>query len=163
MAGYHQQDAHEYFQAMLDQLHEASGCEIDNSKTCDCIYHQTFYGKLRSTVTCLECHNITTSEDPIIDLSLDLRHQVKKRKLDPKTASTDVPLELSTCLKNYTSPEKLQVDAYTCMSAQCGNTPKRARKHLTIKKLPPTLCIQLKVSINLSANHLLMNHGILPY
>ena len=49
------------------------------------------------------------------------------------------------CLRNFTSPEKLAPDAYSCRSKECANTPQRARKHLTIKKLPPTLCIQLKV------------------
>ena len=147
LAGYQQQDAHEYFQFMLDQLHHTSGCTNGNtSKTCECLYHQTFFGKLRSTVTCLQCRNITTAEDPIIDLSLDLRHQVKKRKLDSKTASAEAPLELSTCLKNFTTPEKLQIGDYICKSEECNDTPQRARKHLTIKKLPPALCIQLKAS-----------------
>ena len=146
LAGYQQQDAHEYFQSMLDQLHSSSGCiKNKDSKACNCLYHQTFFGKLRSTVTCLQCHNITVAEDPIIDLSLDLRHQVKKRKLDAKITGTEVPLDLLTCLKNFTTPEKLQIDAYTCKSTTCGNTAQRARKHLTIKKLPPTMCIQLKV------------------
>ena len=132
---------------MLDQLHGSSGCmKSKDSKACNCLYHQTFFGKLRSTVTCLQCRNVTVAEDPIIDLSLDLRTQVRRRKLDPKTASTEAPLDLSTCLKNFTTSEKLQTDAYTCKSDECGNTPQKARKHLTIKKLPPTLCIQLKVS-----------------
>jgi len=87
-----------------------------------------------------------------VDLSLDLRQQVKRRKLDPKTAggkasTGEEPLELIACLKNFTTPEKLGVDAYTCRSKECGNSPQRARKHLTIKKLPPTLCIQLKVHL----------------
>jgi ubiquitin carboxyl-terminal hydrolase 22/27/51 len=80
-----------------------------------------------------------------MDLSLNLRQQVKRRKLDPKVNGAETPLELSTCLKNFTSSEKLEVDAYTCQSKECGATPQKARKHLTIKKLPPTLCIQLKV------------------
>ena len=89
---------------------------------------------------------MTVSEDPIIDLSLDLRQQIKKRKLEPKSPSIGHPLDLITCLKNYTSPEKLPNDAYTCRSEECGDTPQRAKKHLTIKKLPPALCIQIKVA-----------------
>ena len=103
-------------------------------------------------MTCLACRNQTTAEDPIVDLSLDLRQQAKRRKLGPKPAGTktppeDAPLELVQCLRNFTGPEKLAPDAYTCRSRECGNTPQRARKHLTIKKLPPTLCIQLKVGL----------------
>lgn len=144
---------------MLDQLHSSSGCmKSKDSKACSCLYHQTFFGKLRSTVTCLQCRNVTVAEDPIIDLSLDLRTQVKRRKLDPKTAGTEAPLDLSTCLRNFTTSEKLQTDAYTCKSDECGNTPQRARKHLTIKKLPPTLCIQLKVSEPFLSGNVYIKH-----
>ena len=130
------------------------------------------------------------SEDPIVDLSLDLHQQVKKRKLGPKkdskpeaktkskpdpksiskagfntnvkadakpesvsdpkldTGGTDLelPLELSNCLKNFTSPEKLIGD-YNCKSMECDSTAQRAMKQMTIKKLPPAMCIQLKVCV----------------
>lgn len=150
LAGYHQQDAHEYFQSLLDHLHSNSTGKSEDSRSCRCQFHQTFWGKLRSTVTCLTCKNVTTADDPMNDLSLDLRQQAKKRKLGTKTAGAkaqpdEAPLELIDCLHNYTSPEKLGEDSYTCRSDSCGNTPQRARKHLTIKKLPLTLCIQLKV------------------
>ena len=155
MAGYQQQDAHEYFQSLIDHLHNStrtpsSTFDTKDSKNCSCLFHQIFYGKLRSTVTCLSCRNQTTADEPFVDLSLDLRQQAKRRKLDPKPAGTktppeDAPLELTQCLRNFTRQEKLAPDAYTCRSKECGNTPQRARKHLTIKKLPPTLCIQLKV------------------
>ena len=81
----------------------------------------------------------------MIDLSLDLRGQVKRRKLQPTSPGAEVPLDLLDCLKNFTSPEKLAPDGYTCKSIECNNTAQSARKHLTIKKLPPSLCIQLKV------------------
>lgn len=146
LAGYRQQDAHEYFQSLLNHLHSSEVSPKERTtKNCSCIYHQTFFGRLRSTVTCLKCKNITTAEDPIIDLSLDLRNQVKRRKLEPKVITGEEPLELSGCLKNFTSPEKLGPDAYTCKSPECGGHPQRSRKHLTIKRLPPALCIQLKV------------------
>ncbi|MCJ1322384.1 hypothetical protein MMC15_007732 [Xylographa vitiligo] len=144
LAGHHQQDAHEYFQSLLDQLHNSCGCVAQVYKPCECLYHRTFYGKLRSTMTCLSCKNVTVSEDPIVDLSLDIRQQIRRRKVDAKASTAETPLELSTCLKSFTSPEKLGVDAYTCKSDQCENTPQRTKKHMTIKKLPPTVCIQFK-------------------
>ena len=147
LEGYKQQDAHQYFQSILNQLHISSGCtNLKSSKDCSCLYHQTFFGKLRSTVTCLQCRNITEAEDPIVDLSLDLRHQIKKRKLEGGKAAAEAPLDLETCLKNFTTPEKLGADTYKCKSDRCLDTHQRARKHMTIKRLPPTLCIQLKVS-----------------
>lgn len=133
---------------MLDQLHQMSVCaEEKDSRSCECLYHQSFYGKFRSTVTCLACKNVTTAGDPFIDLSLDLHHQAKRRKLDVGLPSNEAPLELTGCLGSFTSSERLPPDAYTCKSEKCQNTPQRALKHVTIKKLPPSLCIQLKASI----------------
>jgi ubiquitin carboxyl-terminal hydrolase 22/27/51 len=143
LAGDKQQDAHEYFQSLLNQLHESCGC-IAPAKACECLYHQTFFGRLRSTVTCLTCHNVTKTSDPIIDLSLDLYQQAKRRKVDPKKPNVDAPLDLWSCLKSFTTPEKLQADEYRCGSETCKKTTQRAKKHLTIKKLPPAMCIQLK-------------------
>ena len=154
LSGYQQQDAHEYFQSLIDHLHSSSGCTNNgkDSKNCSCLYHQIFFGKLRSTVTCLTCRNITVVEDPIVDLCLDLRQQREKRRKTDQKGGTPVknstdepPLDLVQCLRNFTSPEKLQAGDYECKSKECGNTPQRVRKHLTIKKLPPSLCVTLKV------------------
>ena len=79
--------------------------------------------------------------------------------MDAKASTAETPLELSTCLKSFTSPEKLGVDAYTCKSDQCENTPQRTKKHMTIKKLPPTVCIQFKVSDS-SLNNLEIYHRL---
>ena len=143
--GYKQQDAQEYFLSLINNLHNSVGCQRLNTKNCQCLYHQTFAGKLRSTITCLACKNVTITEDPITDLSLELHQQVKRRKVDGKSANVDAPLELSNCLQNYTSSERLGADGYRCESKICKATQQRARKHVTIKKLPPAMCIQLKV------------------
>ena len=146
LAGYQQQDAHEYFQFMLNALHESVGCEkVNGSQMCRCLYHQTFSGRLRSTIICMKCKNVTETEDPFIDLSLDIQGQVKRRKLDANGAGVDVPLDLAGCLANFTSSERLTPDGYTCGSERCGSTSQVGKKRLTIKKLPPTLCIQIKV------------------
>ncbi|MCJ1308615.1 hypothetical protein MMC25_002268 [Agyrium rufum] len=146
LEGVKQQDAHQYFQSFLNQLHLSSGKGSPKaSKDCTCFYHQIFAGKLQSTVLCLTCRNVSETEDPIIDLSLDIRHQAKKRKMDSNAkANPDSPLELETCLKNFTASEKLGADAYKCRSDICRDTHQRARKHLTIKRLPPTMCITFK-------------------
>ena len=149
LAGYSQQDAHEYFQSLLDHLHKTSDCaNRKDSKKCDCLYHQIFYGKLRSTVMCLNCRNVTITDEPIVDLALDLRQANKRKKQDPKESplkpSQDkTPLELTHCLRDFTSPEKLA--DYKCPNSQCSGANARGRKHLTIKNLPATLCIVLKV------------------
>ncbi len=82
LAGYQQQDAHEYMQFILNTLHLANGGSTDADEDCKCVVHQTFCGKLSSTVTCDSCRNVTTALDPYMDLSLDVRTQPKKRKAE---------------------------------------------------------------------------------
>jgi len=100
LAGYEQQDAHEFFIAALDVLHRHSIAVRDstsaestsssnssssssqqaaaekqtseNPNKCDCIIDRIFTGGLQSDVTCTECDNISTTVDPFWDISLDL-------------------------------------------------------------------------------------------
>jgi ubiquitin carboxyl-terminal hydrolase 22/27/51 len=137
LAGYNQQDAHEYMQFMLNTLHLQNGGSSETN--CRCIIHQTFYGKLSSTVTCDKCKNTNTALDPYMDLSLDVRNQAKKRKLEVKSGD-DEPLNLQDCLDRFTGREKLAADDYTCQSCK----EKGATKQLSIKTLPPVLPIHLK-------------------
>lgn len=59
LAGYEQQDAHEFFIATLDVLHrhcEAAPILIkDNPHHCNCIIDQIFTGGLQSDVVCQAC------------------------------------------------------------------------------------------------------------
>lgn len=140
LAGYQQQDAHEYMQFILNTLHLANGGSADSDE-CTCVVHQTFYGKLSSTVTCDSCRNVTTAQDPYMDLSLDIRNQSKKRKLNADKAD-EVPLDLRDCLERFTAKEKLGQAEYTCRNC---DSPQHATKQLSIKRLPPVLAIHLKV------------------
>ncbi|KAK7475420.1 hypothetical protein BaRGS_00033370 [Batillaria attramentaria] len=76
LAGYEQQDAHEFLIAALDVLHRhcqgTNGISYSNSHHCSCIIDQIFTGGLQSDVTCKECNNVSTTIDPIWDISLDL-------------------------------------------------------------------------------------------
>ena len=138
LAGYQQQDAHEYMQFMLNTLHLQNGGSSD-SEDCDCIVHQTFFFKLSSTVTCDSCKNTTTALDSCMDLSLDIRNLPKKRK--GEAASTDdVQIGLQNCLDRFTRRERL--GEYTCQNCDSGQN---ATKQLSIKQLPPVLPIHLKV------------------
>ncbi|KAF2835971.1 ubiquitin carboxyl-terminal hydrolase 2 [Patellaria atrata CBS 101060] len=149
LAGYQQQDAHEYMQFILNSLHLSNGGDSisssnsnSNPEQCTCIIHKTFYGQLQSTVTCDKCRNVTNTFDPFIDLSLDLRSQVKKRKLDGELKDKDIAMELKECLERFTGKEKLAAADYTCQS--CSKTAQNATKQLSIRRLPPVLSIHLK-------------------
>jgi len=148
LASNKEQDAHEFFQFLTEELHEINGggrpgaLEDDppakrsksvNDASCKCIVHQTFYGKLQSTITC-KCGNINTQVNSFLDLSLGLDVLSKKKHLKATT------LTLQRCLdEEYIRPERCQ---YSC--DQCDT--QEAKKQLSIKSLPNVLCIQLKVS-----------------
>ncbi|XP_006813337.1 ubiquitin carboxyl-terminal hydrolase 22-like [Saccoglossus kowalevskii] len=76
LAGYEQQDAHEFFIAALDVLHRhckgMNGNANTNPNHCNCIIDQIFTGGLQSDVTCQNCHGVSTTIDPFWDISLDL-------------------------------------------------------------------------------------------
>lgn len=163
LAGYQQQDAHEYMQFILNSLHASNTAEgqiysePEKGQDCECIIHKTFYGKLRSTVTCEKCRNTTTALDPFMDLSLDVKSQAKQKKkqimangsADAKKEEdkkgpplSSIQLSLQDCLASFTKEEKLSREDYTCSKCKEGCD---ATKQLRIKKLPPVMCIHLKV------------------
>lgn len=89
LAGYSQQDAHEFFITTLDLIHRSlttlpnSLAEnerwtraglVPNSDTrnCPCFVHRIFQGELRSDVTCLFCGNVTTAIEVMLDVSLEV-------------------------------------------------------------------------------------------
>jgi ubiquitin carboxyl-terminal hydrolase 22/27/51 len=151
-----EQDAHEFFQILTEELHEINGGgrpsetdEIPNPKRvkkgsdpgCKCIVHQTFYGKLHSTITCQnpDCGGVNTSIESFLDLSLGLEAFSKKKILKAE------PLSLRKCLdEEYKNWEHCD---YNCLKCESRD----AKKQLSIKKLPNVLCIQLKVSQHLFA------------
>lgn len=157
-----EQDAHEYFQFLVEALHKTAKnilpstegddrTECQKSKSaadCDCIVHRTFYGKSQSVVTCQKCFNETSSVEPFLDLSLGLDAVVKKSSNGIKrdgngdvTARRSKPVTLERCLdEEYKLPERCEYTCRRCESRQ------DARKQLSIRRLPNILCIQLKAS-----------------
>lgn len=64
LAGYEQQDAHEFFIAALDVIHHQSGGQtptVSNPSHCGCIVDQTYGGRLQSDVICQACKYITVA------------------------------------------------------------------------------------------------------
>jgi len=89
LASNKEQDAHEFFQFLTEELHEINGggrpspdddepnpkrMKNGHEPGCKCIVHQTFYGKLESTITCKVCGAINGSVEPFLDLSLGLEN-----------------------------------------------------------------------------------------
>ncbi|KAG0005348.1 hypothetical protein BGZ79_005326 [Entomortierella chlamydospora] len=129
LAGYAQQDAHEFFISALNQIHAKSP------------------SVLQSDVTCLNCANVTSAFDPILDISLDLRPTKRSKSGVNKIRGVnddknDGPNSLADCLDRYTHPEKLGTNEYNC--SKCGKTGQEATKQLSMKVIPPVLSFQLK-------------------
>lgn len=130
LAGYAQQDAHECFISFLNQIHTNSRGSTNVS--CNCIIHSTFSGLLQSDVKCGRCGNVTSTPDPCLDISIELKGKGIEAGQDT----------LAACLRRYTHPEKLASREYSC--SVCGTDSHEVTKRLSIKKLPPVLCFQLK-------------------
>jgi ubiquitin carboxyl-terminal hydrolase 22/27/51 len=134
-----EQDAHEFFQFLAEELHERNGDgkkpEIGSEHSCNCIIHQTFYGKLQSTTTCQNCSGVTNQVQSFLDLSLPLENlSQKKGKKGVRS------LTLQECLdEEYIKSDKCEYRCHNCSSMQ------QARRHTSIKRLPNVLSIQLKV------------------
>ncbi|CAK7891204.1 ubiquitin carboxyl-terminal hydrolase 8 [[Candida] anglica] len=145
LAGFQEQDAHEFWQFILDEFHQdhervlkLSGENSNTSSSstspddCKCITHTTFYGQLESSIKCLSCDSVTNTIDPTVDLSLEIRRIKNKNSKEELT--------LYDCLDLFTKEEKLDA-MYKCQ--YCGERSE-ATKCLKIKRNPPVLGIQLK-------------------
>lgn len=139
LTGFEEQDAHEFWQFLLNQFHKdfqrVQGPELSNGDknrsnsiygNCNCIKHKYFHGELESSIKCSNCGNVTKKIDPNFDLSLEL---------------TNLPSNstIYDCLNLFTSNEIL--DNYSCPNCSKNSKP---IKSLKINQLSPILSIQLK-------------------
>lgn len=137
-----EQDAHEFFQFLAEELHERNGDgkkpEVGSEHSCDCIIHQTFYGKMQTSTTCQNCSGTTNAVQSFLDLSVGLDNLAQKR--GKKTGQKMPALTLVECLdEEYIKSDKCEYRCHNCESTQ------QARRQTTIKCLPNVLSIQLKV------------------
>jgi len=170
LAGYEQQDAHEFFIAALDVLHRHCKGPIDHQSSlpqtncqenvvnrCNCIIDQIFTGGLQSDVVCQACHGVSTTVDPFWDISLDLGPSPNSKignspnshsgrapelVLGNKDNSISTPTSLLDCLERFTRPEHLGSSA----KIKCSRclSYQESTKQLTMKKLPIVASFHLK-------------------
>lgn len=158
LAGYDEHDAHEYFQFLCEELHRTIRKNRSESQSvdgplngesatadCNCIIHQTFYGKFQSTLTCQGCDSVSTSVEPFLDLSLAIENIAKKREMTSGNVvnpEKERPLTLQRCLdEEYMKPDHIAYSCGYCKSQQ------NAEKQLSIRSLPNVLVIQFKVRL----------------
>jgi ubiquitin carboxyl-terminal hydrolase 22/27/51 len=138
-----EQDAHEFFQFLAEELHERNGDgkrpEIGSEHSCNCVIHQTYYGKLQSTTTCQNCNGVTNQVQSFLDLSLPLENLSQRRGKKGSSRPAGM-LTLHECLdEEYVKSDKCEYRCNKCNSMQ------QARRQTSIKRLPNVLSIQLKV------------------
>lgn len=137
-----EQDAHEFFQFLAEDLHERNGDgkkpEIGSEHSCNCIIHQTFYGKMQTTTTCQNCNSSSNTVQSFLDLSVGLDSLAQRRNKKPGQKAN---LNLTDCLdEEYIKSDKCEYRCHHCASTQ------QARRYTSVKRLPNVLSIQLKVS-----------------
>lgn len=138
-ATYEQQDAHEFFISILDQIHEKESKNLKltgDVRDCECIAHRVFSGLLRSDLSCTACGTTSTTYDPCMDISLDLDSQTMQ-------ASGSINMTtLSSCLGHFTRSEKLGSD----QKLFCENCQQRQEslKQMSFRQLPLVLCLHIK-------------------
>ncbi|XP_006902972.1 PREDICTED: ubiquitin carboxyl-terminal hydrolase 22-A-like [Elephantulus edwardii] len=155
LAGYRQQDAHEFLIAALDVLHrhckgDDVGKAASNPNHCNCIIDQIFTGGLQSDVTCQACHGVSTTIDPYWDISLDLPGSctsfwpMNPGKESNMNGESHIPgvTTLMDCLRRFTRPEHLGSSA----KIKCGSCQsyQESTKQLTMNKLPIVACFHFK-------------------
>lgn len=148
LAGYEQQDAHEFFIATLDNLHhhcknaqtplekekdKKEAAATNNPAKCSCIIDQIFTGRLQSDVVCQSCQGVSTTIDPFWDISLDLGDAQQ---------GCGPPSSLLDCLERFTRAEHLGDNAkIKCSSCQ---TDQESTKQLSMRTLPVVASFHLK-------------------
>jgi len=159
-----EQDAHEFFQFLAEELHERSvdalvskesklltsgtGTSSDDSRplvsahdySCKCIIHQTFYGRSQTTTACQSCPHVAQTSQVFLDLNLGVESLAQRRsRRDGKRSPV---LTLRECLDDeYLKSDKCEWRCPACDLVQ------QARRFTSIRTLPNVLCIQLKVRI----------------
>ncbi|CAJ0649787.1 3370_t:CDS:10 [Entrophospora sp. SA101] len=168
LAGYAEQDAHEFFMAAINQMHLDSR---DCNQKCDCIMHKAFAFWMRSRITCKECKKVKNIDEHMVEWQLHLkqrnldkrkRNGLSKLKASQSSSSQDSngviiardddddKNELYQCLNKNLSEELLfgyQCEFCTERKIKNGIPPEDAAKPtennctrtITAKKLPPVL------------------------
>ena len=152
LAGYSQQDAHEFLMAVLNAM------SMPPYNIADLVCK----GTLQSNVLCMKCGNRSSVQEPFLDISLHLKahHELQEHDEnneddeETQVGQTKRLHSLLDCLNKYcfsqlffiferfTRKEKLEGDEYHCNKCLAKRT---STIQLTIQKLPIALTFHLKV------------------
>lgn len=163
LAGYEQQDAHEFLIALFDGLDthlndfhteksleynetsesENMNIEIPNTdnKVSQKLIEQVFAGMMRSDVFCMHCGNRSCRDEPFFDISLSL--EVNRSRIapaSPRSREKADQISITDCLDHFMSLENLTEEVMCSFCEQ--NRP--AQKQLSLVSVPKVLVLHLK-------------------
>lgn len=127
-----QEDAHEFIRGLLDMLVrvELLGCGgrgrrfLTIREESQTAVHAVFSGLLRSEITCCSCGHKSCTEEPFLDLTLEVANTV------------DIALAKFCAREILDGQNKYQCNACRKMV--------RAEKRITIRRAPNVLCLVMK-------------------
>ncbi|CAF1406444.1 unnamed protein product [Adineta ricciae] len=135
LAGFEEQDAQELLMALFNIIHSQNTDENSNDeKTCSCIIDRFFKGALQSEITCSQCGSVSTKNDLVRDISLQLPLSSSSDELFPSSS-----FSLENCLWRFTHSEALS--NFYCDKCQLSMS---ANIKLTISQAPIVACFHLK-------------------
>ncbi|CAL8072702.1 unnamed protein product [Orchesella dallaii] len=125
-----QEDAHEFLRYLFESMEKSylsaiNGLRLDNRTKETNPLGQIFGGYLRTEVTCLKCHYVSTTFQPTAELQLDIRHVTT----------------LEDAIMNHFKKERLDNNDYKCEKCR---TISQATKQFSLEVPPVVLCLQLK-------------------
>jgi hypothetical protein len=125
-----QEDSHEFMRFLLDSMCKNAlyglDSKMDHKLKETTVLHQIFGGRFQSRITCLQCKNVSDTEDAFMDICLDV-----------KRADS-----VARALRHFSFPEKLiGENQYFC--SKCKKKMD-AEKRITVSQAPIVLTLQLK-------------------
>jgi len=137
LAGYEQQDAHEFLIALLDLMHQHLAPR-SSTPTNRALWEppvtmidRIFTGRLQSDVICTFCGNVSTTVDPFSDISLDI-----------KGGANGETTDVVSCLRHFTRAEQLGPQCkINCSKCRVN---RESKKQLSINLLPIVVCLHFK-------------------
>jgi len=146
--GYQQQDAHEFLRYMLDRLHTEllhllpGKLKAEPRIQSNSLVTSVFGGTLQSCVTCLTCKSTSKTNDPFLDLSIDIPQIYTGPPRKSKDKEILPVCHVHDCLQKFVEREELtDSEKFFCNSCK---SKQPATKQFWIRRLPTVLCLHIK-------------------
>ncbi|GME72437.1 unnamed protein product [Ambrosiozyma monospora] len=120
------QDAHEFLNFLINNVLDTADMFCRSKDLPNCGFRDLFEGLLTSETKCLACENVSTRDEPFLDLSIDLQQNTS----------------ITHCLRNFSQIEMLsESNKFFCEN--CHGL-QEAAKTIKVKKSPKILALHLK-------------------